>query len=364
MMFSIFWPFKLAGGLLKFVLNVLVFLACVLTITAFMGERGWLWSLSTHFRVQYLGIQLLALLVVSWQYWMSRNGENPGNGRVERWFSLVFLGIFAGLNLVCVAPYYLPGEKPVDTIASGDQIKLMHFNLFGMVNHRTDQVVAAIREENPDMVDLVEYSETWRRKLEGSGIFRRYPYRVAGRGHIALYSKRPLRNARLTFAGQQKVANQANIIAGLTLNHEPVTVLVAHPASPIRPSHLDWQKESFQTWGQERQKLGKNLLIVGDLNTSPWSNEFQKLISSTGLRDSQLGYGLQPSWPMLLPFFGIRTEPNWITRLIQIPIDHVLVSERLAVLSRHTGPFVGSDHLPVTVELGIKPKSTLAHKPH
>jgi endonuclease/exonuclease/phosphatase (EEP) superfamily protein YafD len=106
-----------------------------------------------------------------------------------------------------------------------------------------------------------------------------------------------------------------------------------------------------------RKKLGQHLIVVGDLNTSPWSAEFMTLTKKTGLRDSQLGYGLQPSWPMLLPYFGVNTQPNLLTQLLQVPIDHVLVSEQIQVFSRHTGPFIGSDHLPVTVELGWSPNA-------
>lgn len=358
-MFSIFWPIKLATGLFRLALNTLVFLACILTVMAFIGsEKGWLWSLTSHFRMQYLIIQLLAFLMVSLDYWRHRKDEQKRQGRVERWLTLVFLGFFTGLNLICIVPYYLPSHKPTDTLASQDKIKLLHLNVFGKVNHQSSEVIAAIREQNPDVIDMVEYVESWRQKLEGSGVLKHYPYRATGAGHIALYSKRPLRNVRLTYAGKQKVANQANIIAQFTLGKEPITILVAHPASPIMPSHLTWLQESFATWEQERGRLGKNLIIVGDLNTSPWSQEFKTLISSTGLRDSQLGYGIQPSWPMLLPMLGVRTEPNWLTQLLQVPIDHVLVSERVQVLSRQTGPFVGSDHLPVIIELALQPKTT------
>jgi endonuclease/exonuclease/phosphatase (EEP) superfamily protein YafD len=357
MIFSIFWPVKMVIGLIKLFLNLLVTLSCVLTIMAFMGDKGWLWSLSTHFRVQYLGVQLLAFLLVSIAYWRHKKQDGKNTGQFERWLTLVFLGIFAGLNLVCIAPYYWPNPERASHPPHAKTLKLMHFNLFGKTNRQTHAVLAAIQEENPDLIDMVEYTEPWRNTLEKSNVLKRYPYRASGRYEIALYSKAPLQNTRLTHAGVQKVANQANIIAQLKLNKQPVTILVAHPASPIMPSHLTWLQESFATWIMNRKKLGQHLIVVGDLNTSPWSAEFMTLTKKTGLRDSQLGYGLQPSWPMLLPYFGVNTQPNLLTQLLQVPIDHVLVSEQIQVFSRHTGPFIGSDHLPVTVELGWSPNA-------
>jgi endonuclease/exonuclease/phosphatase (EEP) superfamily protein YafD len=39
----------------------------------------------------------------------------------------------------------------------------------------------------------------------------------------------------------------------------------------------------------------------------------------------------------------------------RIPLDHCLVSSGLDVLDKRLGPQVGSDHLPVVIELQIPP---------
>lgn len=352
-MFLIFWPFKLAFGLLKFLFSLLVLASCALTLTAFMGDKGWLWSLSTHFRMQYLAIQVVALgFILLATLTRSRKDKEPIFDTGSSLNLLVVL-IFAGLNLSQIAPYYLPGP-PTPPITGQQKITLLHCNLFGLINRNPQRFIQTVRAVKPDMFDVVEYNELWRNNLESSGILDAYPYRVAARGNMALYSKLPLSHARITFAVPgQKVANQANIIAQFTLNRQPVTILVAHPASPIRPSHLQWLQQSFHAWEIERKRLGPNLIIVGDLNTSPWSVEFKQLLQDTGLRDSQLGFGIQPSWPILLPQLGVKVYPNWLTMLLRVPIDHVLVSPNITVLSRQTGPFVGSDHLPVIIQLTV-----------
>ncbi len=50
------------------------------------------------------------------------------------------------------------------------------------------------------------------------------------------------------------------------------------------------------------------------------------------------GFGLKPTWPTSLP-------------LLMIPLDHCLLSPGLRVTSFEVGPRVGSDHLPVLVEI-------------
>jgi endonuclease/exonuclease/phosphatase (EEP) superfamily protein YafD len=347
-------------GLVKALFNLLVFVSCVLTLVALMGERGWLWSLSTHFRVQYLIIQLLALFLATSAYWARGKKDGAGTFRLEAWLSLLVLMFFAGLNLSRIAPYYWPaGQQAVVTAPQVHTLKLMHVNLFGYLNRNHQLVADAIEAQNPDMVDFVEYTEPWQRDLEKSGALKRYPYRFRGKqGHIGLYSKAPLSSARLAYADpERRTPEQANIIAQFRLNRHPVTILVAHPASPIQPSHLEWQRTSFRRWGQERAMLGKNLLIVGDLNTAPWSVEFGRLLKETGLRDSQVGFGLQPSWPAFLPFVRDNRMKSLLALPFGIPIDHILVSDDIQVVSRHTGPFIGSDHLPVIAELAFIRKS-------
>jgi endonuclease/exonuclease/phosphatase (EEP) superfamily protein YafD len=65
---------------------------------------------------------------------------------------------------------------------------------------------------------------------------------------------------------------------------------------------------------------------------------FRDFLATTGLKDSRVGFGWQPTWPT-----GSMS--------LRIPIDHVLVEPDLVVLERQVGPDIGSDHLPVRVRL-------------
>lgn len=83
------------------------------------------------------------------------------------------------------------------------------------------------------------------------------------------------------------------------------------------------------------------IVLLGDLNTSPWSFFFRRLLEQSGLRDSAKGYGVQPTWPS---FF----------RPARIPIDHCLHSPDMVVTDRRVGEAFGSDHLPLIVELAFR----------
>ncbi|MEZ0368116.1 MAG: endonuclease/exonuclease/phosphatase family protein, partial [Candidatus Sericytochromatia bacterium] len=204
----------------------------------------------------------------------------------------------------------------------------------------------------PDIVDLVEYTEASRKGLEQTGVFKSYPYQFKGKANLGLYSKIPLAKARLVYHAGEKTANFANILAEFKLGGQRVSLIVAHPHLPWK-QNLAFQRLQFGAWIKERKTHEKNLVLVGDLNTTPWSRNFRQLVDKTDLRDSQLGFGLQGSWPAILPSLGHSKPSKWFG-LARIPIDHVLISRTLAVFKRETGPYVGSDHLPVFAELGLR----------
>ena len=56
------------------------------------------------------------------------------------------------------------------------------------------------------------------------------------------------------------------------------------------------------------------VVVVGDLNITPFSPSFRRLCDAGRLRDARVGHGIQPSWP----------AGRW---MLSIPIDHGLVSE-------------------------------------
>lgn len=353
-MFSILWPLKIIQALVGFAVSLIIFASCVLTITAFMGDKGFWWDLSSHFRMQYLILQGIGLLLAVVSLKLAKKPK------AEVLATVVFLAFFAGLNLTQVAPYYSFKPQTAHAATQQSTVRIMHFNVLGLLNRREEDVAAAIREADPHMVDLVEYTEDWQRKLEATGVFDNYPYRVSGQAHMALYSKIPLTRKELFFVPRDlPVANTANILARFNLDGKPVSLLVAHPVSPFLPKRLATQRKSFEMWVENRNRYGENLVIVGDLNTTPWSAEFKRLTSATDLRDSQLGFGIQPSWPTFLIPLEMRgktdAKPTRLLQPLAIPIDHVLVSANIEVHDRKVGPFVGSDHLPVLAEIGLKP---------
>ncbi|HEY5649843.1 MAG TPA: endonuclease/exonuclease/phosphatase family protein, partial [Acidimicrobiia bacterium] len=120
-----------------------------------------------------------------------------------------------------------------------------------------------------------------------------------------------------------------------------VRILGSHPLSPStedRARLRDAQLGFARDWSAES---GGRRIVAGDLNATPWSSSFRRLVANADLVNSQRGYGLE------------LTFPSDASPLVQVPIDHVLHSDGFRVVDRRLGPALGSDHFPVVVDLAL-----------
>ena len=111
------------------------------------------------------------------------------------------------------------------------------------------------------------------------------------------------------------------------------------PSTTCVTVRLAWEK-LLRSAGAPDAVRTRPVIVAGDLNTTPWSHGFQRLIRPRGLRDSAVGHGVQTTW----------NARRWVPR---IPIDHVVVSPEVRVVARRVGPDVGSDHLPIEATLAV-----------
>jgi endonuclease/exonuclease/phosphatase (EEP) superfamily protein YafD len=295
----------------------------VASIAAFFGRFVWWLDVLANFRVQFL----TALLVL---------GTVLALSRFRRWGWGILIA--AAINLAVVAPLYLgsPGEATVDA----PSIRVMSFNLLS-TNDQYGDVVDYIRETDPDVVFLHEASLPWESAMESSGL----GYEVArSRSEDLIFGTLILTKTSsgvLTF-GFAETAPRAVEITTLVEGWEvPVTILASHPLAPTdaeRASLHDAQLQFAANWASDQSGP---YIVVGDLNATPWSWPFRNLLATGNLRNSQNGFGVQPS-------FAASSNP-----LFRVPIDHLLHSDALLVRQRRLGPPLGSDHFPLLVDLEL-----------
>ena len=303
-----------------------LFLAAVTVVLALLATAGffarWEWrcELACHFRLQYfwlLTVVAIILLLMRYRVWA------------------MTAALVAGVNLAMVAPIYWPAEQPE---ATGAKLRLVSFNVLGR-NDRYDDVLAMLREENADVVLLMEVKPEWARQIES--LRDRYPHHhVVPRGDnfgIALLSRLPWTSIETHYFGSAEVPT---IVAEFELNGQSLTLIGTHPVPPGSATLAAERNEQLAEIGSFIGGKRDTLVVAGDLNVTSYSPYFHDLLKRCNLRDSRQGYGVQASWSPQLPG-------------LSIPIDHCLVSPEIAVHSRRIGPHLGSDHRAVIVELQL-----------
>jgi endonuclease/exonuclease/phosphatase family metal-dependent hydrolase len=122
-----------------------------------------------------------------------------------------------------------------------------------------------------------------------------------------------------------------------------VVILGLSIARPHNRGSSAFQQVEFNAaaeWSLRQQRQEKReVVVMGDFNTTPWSGRYKQFLQDSDLRNSLRGFGLQPTWHAALP------SP------LMIAIDHCLHSPSIRTLNRATGANIGSDHLPLLVEL-------------
>jgi endonuclease/exonuclease/phosphatase (EEP) superfamily protein YafD len=295
------------------------------------------WALAgvaEHFALQVLMAAIaLGLLALALRRW--------------RWLGLV-AGI-ACIELWTIHPYwpaFLAGPKSaLAGQLAGQQadLKVISLNVW----HKSDSYGAVrdyIAASNADIVGLVEVTPRW--KAELAPLRSLYPYSIDcqdrnPRCEEMLLSKHPFVKS---FSGHINKALPVIAWAQIAAPGDgtPLTFAVAHLSWPVIRADLGERGETAQAKQARNlvhalQKLGPNLLLMGDFNAAPWSRVQQDLRQVTGLDNA--GF-LVPSWPA------------WGPAPLRLPIDHIMTRGRLHLAALNPGPNVGSDHLPVEAIIG------------
>jgi len=283
------------------------------------GELWWGCDLLSHFRVQYAGIGLLGGLVLI-------------HARQRRWAAAA--GLVAVGNLAVIAPLdFGPPQRPV-----AHSWRLLQLNVH--TGHREPQrVLAYLRKVDADIVVLEEVNADWLLRLEP--FLAAYPHRFVEPEEdnfgLVVASRVPVTSGAVEWIGEVQVPS---VIAELDCAGQPLHLVATHPLPPIGTLYTRLRNDQLARLAERIAAMRGPVLLAGDLNATSWSAAFRRLVAKTGLRDSRLGFGVQPSWPAFCP-------PLWVA------IDHVLATPEVVVLDRQVGPSVGSDHLPVLVTFGF-----------
>jgi endonuclease/exonuclease/phosphatase (EEP) superfamily protein YafD len=306
---------KLAGR----VVTALVVVTGIPTVFGLLDRWTPYLELTTLYRLQYavvLGVAAVAAAAL-------------------RTFRLALVALLlVVVNVVVIAR--VPPAPAVATDGSS-RLRVLAANVeYG--NHDYGRLVRVIAQAHPDVIALTELTPAWVHAL--SSALDGHPYRrlapEEGAYGVGLYSRVALRESRIE---RLPAGGSPSIIAIVPIGARPLALVVTHLHTPFAGDRRTRQLEALEA---ALRSLRTSAAVCGDFNAAPWSHSIYELARTADLRSVYGRFGLAGTWPADS------------SRLFRVPLDNCLVTESVAVANRHVGHDIGSDHLPLIVDLALK----------
>ena len=298
----------------------------VATVAAFGARRWWVFDVLTSYRPQLAVIALVTAVAL-------------GGLRRPRLALMALVAL--GLNGWLVAPV-ITGNRPAPEPGSAT-LSIAHLNLQGHVRDgaairdwlrsRPADVVVLLDIGRPLAVELAADPGDYRIEylvLEPAPVDEP-PYVHAGdlvEPGVMVLTTRPDVTARMPEA---EGLPRSSVELTAQVGEHPVRLLGLHttaPTSAARHARRDAQLDAVAQWLVADRTPS---VAFGDFNVTWYSPVFQSVLERGQARSSQLGFGVEATWPVQVPPAGIA-------------IDQSISTGTLTAVARTRGPSFGSEH--------------------
>lgn len=304
-------------------------LAC--TIFAELGDRWWIADLFAHFRFQYI---VVASLLAGWALLLRKRLLAMGAALLIVPQAMVVAGV--------------PAAAKAGATAREERIRVVTANIQWR-NANRDTLAAHFRDLGADVIALQEVTPAafplllalqkeyphlaptdWREQAYGVVVLSRHPLEAVRHLHEPM--------APIVTATVRRPAGSFRFVA-------------LHAPYPLGGGLYELHARYFAGWIGETRQSEMPVVVAGDFNLTPWSPRFRAAWRASGLSFA----GEYRMWPRTWPAHAVPWKYLPALLIGGLPIDHVLVSRHFAVVEAGRGPYIGSDHYPVAVELRLRP---------
>lgn len=214
-----------------------------------------------------------------------------------------------------------------------------------MTNRNSDELLAIIREEDPDIVLAVETDGWWERELDvlaetHAHVVRQPQNNTYG---MLLYSRLELVKPKVEFLIE---ADVPSIHALVKLRDGTLVELhCLHPRPPAPQEAEDAKPRDAELILVARSLRGRDVpaIVLGDLNDVAWSRTSYEFQDISGLLDPRVGRGFYHTFHARYP-------------VLRYPLDHCFHTRHFRLVRFKRLRKFGSDHFPVGIELSHEPE--------
>jgi endonuclease/exonuclease/phosphatase (EEP) superfamily protein YafD len=312
--------------------RMIAWLTLFFSLAGYLGGVHWLLELTCHFRIQFLVVSAWCLVVLA----LLRDLRG----------SLVGL-LCVILNGAVILPWYLGRPDPSPNTQASN-LRLLLSNVLTS-NRRSASLIRLVQLEQPDVLVLEEVNRRWMQELAPLSALLPYSKVMPRRDNfgIAVLSRLPIVRAPELTLGSGGVPT---LLADVDLDGQTISILATHPLPPGSRETFQQRNSQLAAIGALARQSSIPVILAGDLNMTMWSPYYSRLVHASGLVSARKGFGVLPTWPTQLP-------------VLKIPLDHCLVSPDIGVVQIRTARAIGSDHLPLIVDLAIPRRQRPAAAP-
>lgn len=298
---------------------MLIIAALLLFILTCAGFLKWAWwfTILDFFRLQYACAAILVFILSLWFF-------NP--------LALCLCGVITFINLYRVR-HFLPRFSSGKIYQNKDILSINAHK----ENIALDKLKSLIEGADAHIVLIMEMTDEIETAL-GSTL-NHYPYRlehpVRDGFRICLLSKAEMTEPNISFHGP---GDTPLLQADITVKGKAYHVFSAHPKPALNKA---WHQERETYFAEIKPIIASSTLpviVLGDFNSVPWETHFTAFLEDTNLRSTVEDTGYKMTWPVYFPLLGV-------------PMDHILLTKGIGFSDLHFGPYAGSDHFPITINL-------------
>jgi endonuclease/exonuclease/phosphatase (EEP) superfamily protein YafD len=274
-------------------------------------------DLLVHFQVQYAWVLTACLL------WLLIQGR----------FGWAILAAAAlSLPMIRIAPWYFPSPalSHLETHEAQTELELFSCNI-KYTNKNYQSLIKLIEETDADVVVVQEATHAW--ELALAQLSNMYPHRIAhpasGPRGMVMLSKLPFLRSKVEV---HPITRHCILAGWIRFDSQEILLIAAHPFRPGLRHGPTLLASELEMAANLANNDTQNVILIGDLNTTMWSNTYTRFVENHHLSNLRRGFGIHASWSRVIP---------WLSA---IPIDHCLIGDNFHGVSFNLLPIAGSDH--------------------
>lgn len=332
--------------ILKLVLSFGTLFTVITTLLPFIRSDYWIFRVLEYLRLQKLFVGIVFLITII-----------ATRSMLDEWFWWLIVPLGVCIIYLCteVFPYTFLGTKEmhrVKKIIPGAGLKIFTANVL-TDNREYGRTLQQIRDQDPDVIFLVETDEEW----EAATIVlqKDYPYTLKkpldNTYGLIFYCRLEVTESTINFLVEDDVPSIELTL--LLENGIPVKIYGLHPRPPVpyESMHSTAKDKELMKVALAIENYTGPCVVIGDLNDVAWSRITKLFRKISGLLDPRLGRGFYSTF---------SAKQKWL----RFPLDYIFCSAHFLFQSMKKLPYNGSDHFPMFIHLQYEELSSNSQHKH